>query len=218
MIVRGPDVIAHGWRLPAPPRGPTRPGRWTLVPEALEGRGISPASETAAFALSLDIAEPWGGGVVAGRVERRRRSQTCRPVAVELTCTAEWLDVPRLLRPVPIWLEHELWHERFELGPLAEANWLPFRFELASRLPRAFEGRFVAIRWRLEARRYRSVGLARASLPLLVEEPRTEPVVRVETSPLGTWCLAASRSPAERELAAGPCSVHYEQPSVRTQP
>ena len=42
----------------------------TTVPAELLGRGIAPAQETAAFALSLDVAEPWGGGMIAGRVER----------------------------------------------------------------------------------------------------------------------------------------------------
>jgi hypothetical protein len=34
----------------------------------LLGRGIAPAQETAAVTLSLDVAEPWGGGMIQGRL------------------------------------------------------------------------------------------------------------------------------------------------------
>ena len=83
---------------------------------------------------------------------------------------------------------------------------------------RLFEGRVVAVRWRLEARRSRRLGRTRTSIPLLIVEERTEPVVRVETSPLGTWRVSSLRGPAEEALETGPCSVRYEQPVTPATP
>ena len=54
---------------------------------------------------------------------------------MELRCTADWLDLPGPFRALPVWLERELWLERFELGPLGAANWLPFEFGIAASLP-----------------------------------------------------------------------------------
>jgi hypothetical protein len=148
----------------------------TTVPAELLGRGIAPAQETPAFALSLDVAEPWGGGVISGRVERRGGRPDPGPITIELRCTADWLDRPGPLRSVPVWLERELWLERFELGPLDDANWLPFEFVVAASLPRACEDRRAAVRWRLEARRPRAIGHVRASLPLLLADSRGRPL------------------------------------------
>jgi hypothetical protein len=148
----------------------------TTVPAELLGRGIAPAQETPAFALLLDVAEPWGGGVISGRVERRGGRPDSQPITVELRCTADWLDRPGPLRSVPVWLERELWLERFELGPLDSVNWLPFEFAVAVSLPRACEGGRAAVRWRLEARRARAIGYARASLPLLLTDNRGLPL------------------------------------------
>ncbi len=200
----------------------------TDVPEELTLRGIFPPKAARGFALSLDTAEPWGGGRIEGRVERRREGRDRRPVSAAVRCAATWLDVaPQLVgkkklwrleslwdlrsRAVPIWLDEEVYVERLELGPLEDANWLQFGFALPEELPRAFEGTFASFRWRVEARRRRAVGWEEASVPLLVDEERTLPVVRVETSPLGTWRLLEWKAEAERDGAAGPCSVSYEK-------
>jgi hypothetical protein len=200
----------------------------TDVPKELAMRGIFPPERASGFAISLDRAEPWGGGRIEGRVERRSDRRNRRPVDVTVRCWASWLDVaPQLvgkkrllrmdtywdlrMRAVPIWLEEEVFMERFELGPLDEANWRHFAFHLPGELPRAFEGTFVSFRWRVEARRARAVGHERASLPVLVREQRTLPVVRIETTPIGTWRLLEWRSDAERDASAGPCSVAFEE-------
>src|SRR3972149_3895946 len=44
----------------------------TDVPPELAGRGIAPTSNAHGFAISLDTAEPCGGGRIEGRVEARR--------------------------------------------------------------------------------------------------------------------------------------------------
>jgi hypothetical protein len=143
-------------------------------------------------------------------------------------CAAAWLDVPpqlvgkkRLLswssywdirsRAVPVWLDEEVFLDRVEVGPLDEENWRQFSFLLPDGLPRALEGTFVAFRWRVEARRRRVVGNDLASIPLLVLEPRTIPVIRVETTPIGTWRLLEWRSEFETDGEGGPCSVSYEE-------
>src|SRR5262249_29962194 len=150
--------------------------------------------------IALDVAEPWGGGRVEGRVERRGGGPSgSRAVVVDVRCDACWLDVaPQLVgrkrllgwstygdvrnRAVPIWLDEEVFRARHDAGPLDDVNWRRFSFELPEGLPRALEGTFVAFRWRVEARRPRRVGAELASLPLLLVAPRRVPVVRVETS------------------------------------
>jgi len=200
----------------------------TDVPDELRFRGIEPREEARGFAITLDEAEPWGGGRIEGRVERRGGRRDERPVTVDVRCHACWLDVaPQLVgrkrllswstygdvrnRAVPIWLDDEIFRADVEAGPLEEANWHHFAFDLPGELPRALEGTFVAFRWRVEARRKRRLGAAVASVPLLLGEPQTIPVVRIETSPIGTWRLLEWRSEADVGGTGGPCAVAYEE-------
>lgn len=199
----------------------------TAVPEALTFRGIEPPLPARGFAITLDEATPEGGGRIAGRVERRNRRRDHRPVSVEIRCEAAWVDIaPHLVgrepltswtaiaeirnRHVPIWLEEELFSASLEVGPLQEDNWRHFSFDLPEGLPRALEGTFVAFRWRIDARRDRRLGTEHASLPLLFVENQNLPVVRVETSPIGTWRLLEWRSEDEVGGSGGPCSISFE--------
>jgi hypothetical protein len=199
----------------------------TAVPDALVFRGIEPPLAARGFAITLDEAQPQGGGRIAGRVERLNRRQDPRPVSAGVRCDACWVDIaPQMVgrermvswntfaeirnRHVPIWLDEELFRAEIELGPLAEDNWRQFSFDLPQRLPRALEGTFVAFRWRVEARRDRRLGTEHASLPLLLIETQNLPVVRVETSPIGTWRLLDWRSENEVGASGGPCSVAFE--------
>jgi hypothetical protein len=200
----------------------------TEVPAEMFGRGIPPASAARDFSIALDTAEPRGGGRIEGRVESRGGRRDGRPVFLGVSCAAAWLDLPPQLvgqkrffrldtywdlrtRAVPVWLEDEVWLERWELGDLESANWLHFGIDLPPELPRAFEGTFVAFRWRIEAQRRRRVGHDTASLPLLLGERRTVPAVRVETSPIGSWRLLEWKAEGERDGASGPCEVRYEE-------
>jgi hypothetical protein len=199
----------------------------TDVPEELRFRGIVPPERAHGFLITLDTAEPWGGGQIEGRVERRGDRHDRRPILVRVRCLAAWLDVaPQLLgrkrllswttygdirnRAVPIWLDKEVFADGAELEPLD--------FELPAELPRALEGTFVAFRWTVEARRPRLVGGDVATLPLLIEEPQTLPVVRVETSPIGTWRLLEWRSESDVGGFAEPCSVIYDARQERDMP
>ncbi len=199
----------------------------TDVPGDLRFRGIEPPQAARGFGISLDEADPEGGGRIVGRVERHNQRRDGRPLYVEVRCDACWLDVaPELVgrkgilswsaygeirnKLVPIWLDEEIFSTRIEVGSLEEANWSHFAFDLPDGLPRAVEGTFVAFRWRIEARRSRLVGTEVASLPLLFLEPQTRPVVRVETSPIGTWRLLEWRSDHDVGGSGGPCSVSYE--------
>lgn len=200
----------------------------TDVPEHLQFRGIERAYEARGFRISLDEADPNGGGRITGRVERRNRRRDGRPVFIEVACDACWMDVaPELVgrkglfswsaygeirnKFVPIWLDENVFRTRTDVGPLDEDNWRPFSVDLPDGLPRALEGTFVAFRWRVEARRARRVGEEHAAIPLLLVEAQELPVVRVETTPIGTWRLLEWRS--ERDLGAvgGPCTVVYEE-------
>jgi hypothetical protein len=68
----------------------------------------------------------------------------------------------------------------------------------------------VAFRWRIEARRQRRIGAETASCPMLLVEQQNLPIVRIETSPIGTWRLLEWRSEHDVGGSAGPCSVAYE--------
>jgi hypothetical protein len=207
----------------------------TEIPEELRFRGISPPEPAHGFRITLDTAEPWGGGHIEGRVERRGERHDRRSISVRVRCLAAWLDVaPQLLgrkrllswstygdirnRAVPIWLDQEVFAHNAELEPLEQANWQHFAFELPGELPRALEGTFVAFRWIVEARRSRFVGGDVAALPLLIEEPQTLPVVRVETSPIGTWRLLEWMSESDVGGSVGPCSVAYDARQERDMP
>ncbi len=200
----------------------------TDIPDELRFRGIEPLQEARGFAITLDEAEPWGGGRIAGRVERRRERRDRRAVLVDLCCHASWIDVaPQLVgrkrllswstygdirnRAVPIWLDDEIFRARVDVGPLDDANWRHFTFDVPDGLPRALEGTFVAFRWRVEARRARRLGSDLASLPLLLVATQNRPVVRVETSPIGTWRLLEWRSTEDVDASGGPCSIAFEE-------
>jgi hypothetical protein len=199
----------------------------TEVPDSLRFHGIEPPRDNRRFAITLDQAELQAGGRIAGRVERRDDRRDPRPVTVEVHCDACWVDIaPQFVgrkrvwswsapgdmrnRFVPVWLEEHTFRDSVEVGPLDDANWRPFAFAIPKDVPRALEGTFVAFRWRVQARRSRRIGHEVASLPLLVFEPQDEPVVRVETSPIGTWRLLEWRSSNDVGGSAGPCSVTYE--------
>lgn len=199
----------------------------TDVPDELAWRGIERPRPSRFFAITLDRAEPWAGGRIAGRVESRSDLRDERPVTVSATCRACWLDIaPELvgkrsifrptaywslrMRGIPIWLDEPVWFEQLEVGDLASANWRQFAFEMPLGTPRAFEGTFVAFRYAIEARRGRRLRSQIAAVPILVVEQRPIPVVRVETSPLGEWRLLEHRADAESDGTGGPCSVRYE--------
>jgi hypothetical protein len=200
----------------------------TNVPEDLAGRGIELPKQAHGFTISLDAAEPWGGGRIEGRVETRESRHDPHPISIAVRCLASWLDLPPQLvgqrsllridryyemrmRAIPIWIDEEVWLERWEIGDLGEANWLGFDMELPPELPRAVEGTFASFRWRVVASRPRRIGHDTASLPLILLESRTLPVVRIEKTPIGEWRLLEWRSPDERDGTAGPCSVAYEE-------
>jgi hypothetical protein len=200
---------------------------FTDVPDELHFRGIEPRQDARGFAIVLTLAEPRGGGRIEGQVERRRGSENDHPLTVGVRCAAAWIDVaPELVgrkrfsllaygdmrtRAVPVWLEEELYDEHVDLGPLDEANWRRFEFQLPDDLPRALEGTFASFRWRVEARRGRRLGSAVASLPLLFVEPQTIPTVRVETTPIGTWRLLEWRSEDDAGGSFGPCTIAFEE-------
>ncbi len=207
----------------------------TAVPDSLRFRGIAPPQEARGFRITLDEAEPQGGGRITGRVERHRGRRDRRPLLVEVRCDASWMDVaPQLVgrkrllswstygeirnKAVPIWLEDEVFSNRVPLGPLEEVNWRHFCFDLPAGLPRPLEGTFVAFRWRIAARRARRVGSELTSLPLLLVEPQNLPVVRVETSPIGRWRLLEWRAEGDGGGSGGPCSVTFEPRRPRDLP
>ena len=105
----------------------------TEIPEELRFRGIAPPEPAHGFRITLDTAEPWGGGHIEGRVERRGERHDRRSISVRVRCLAAWLDVaPQLLgrkrllswttygdirnRAVPIWLDEEVFADGRRAG------------------------------------------------------------------------------------------------------
>ncbi len=199
------------------------------VPEEFGGRGIPAPTEARGFRLSLDVAEPWAGGTIEGRVESvPGRAGDRRPLTVSVSCIAAWVDIaPQLVgqaglglatgyelraRARPIWLDHLLYRDHVEVAPLdGSVNWRRFSFALPDSVPRAFEGTLCAFRYTVEAVRPRALGRSSCVLPLLLVEQRREPVVRVETTPVGTWRLLEWRADGETDAEAGPVKVRFEQ-------
>lgn len=197
------------------------------VPEEFAGRGILPPTVARGFRISLDVAEPWGGGAIEGRVEALPdRPPKPAPLTVTIRCTASWIDIaPQLVgqagpslatayelraRSRPIWLDELVYEDHAEVGALdGSANWRRFAFSLPSSVPRAFEGTLCAFRYVIEASRPRALGRAVAGVPLVVVEQRNEPVVRIETTPIGTWRLLEWRADAEEPAHAGPVSISF---------
>jgi hypothetical protein len=206
------------------------------VPEEFGGRGIPPPTEARGYRLSLDVAEPWGGGLVEGRVERiADRPTHDRPIEVVVRAMAAWVDIaPQLVgqarlglasayelraRSRPIWLDEIIFEEKAEVEPLdGSVNWRRFAFTLPEFVPRAFEGTMCAFRYVVEATRPRAVGKSLAAVPLVIIEQRREPVVRVETTPIGSWRLLEWRSEAEQEMTAGPIQVRFEPRALADMP
>ena len=77
-------------------------------------------------------------------------------------------------------------------------------------MPRAFEGTLCAFRYTARGVRGRALGRAFSALPLLLVEQRREPVVRVETTPIGTWRLLEWRADGEKD-GGRPVKVRFEQ-------
>lgn len=196
------------------------------IPGELMGRGIAPPGLPRDFRISLDAAEPWGGGTISGRVERMSDARSPRPLAVTVACQAAWIDIaPQLVGQGPkfsvgmfyelrqrrrgIWLDETLHEQRVEVEPLAEANWQRFAFTLPSDLPRAFEGTFCAFRYTVSATRRRTVGSTLAIVPVIIDEQRDEPIIRIETTPIGTWRLIEWRAADEVAAAHGSVAVEY---------
>ena len=206
------------------------------VPEEFGGRGIAPPTEARGYRLSLDRAEPWAGGRVEGRVEViRDRPPSANPIQVTLRCTAAWVDIaPQLVgrarlglasayelraRARPIWLDEVIFEDRRTVEPLdGSANWRRFEFILPDFVPRAFEGTMCACRYAVEASRTRAIGRSLAAVPLVVVERREEPVIRVETTPIGTWRLLEWRAAGEQEMHAGPVEVRFEPRALADMP
>jgi hypothetical protein len=206
------------------------------VPEEYGGRGIPPPTEARGFRLSLDVAEPWAGGLIEGRVERvQGRPAHDKPFEVRVRCVAAWIDIaPQLVgraglglasayelraRARPIWLDEMIFEEKTEVEPLdGSVNWRRFAFELPAFVPRALEGTMCAFRYVVEATRPRPVGRSLAALPLVIVEQRREPVIRVETTPIGTWRLLEWRADGEQDADAGPIRVHFEPRALADMP
>ncbi len=203
------------------------------VPPGHVGRGIAPPLEARGFRLHVDVAEPWGGGSVAGHVERSGPPDD-RPVLVRVACAAVWIDVaPQIVgqagisvamaydlraRGRAIWLDEIVTVGEIEVGALAAANWRRFEISIPDDAPRAFEGTLCAVRYSVEALRSRRIGRSVAAVPLLVVERRTEPVVRIERTPIGTWRLLEWRAPDEPGFAFGPIEVSFERRAAGDEP
>jgi len=188
----------------------------TDIPDPYRGRGIVPLQAARNFAIELVHAEPWGGGLIEGRIVKRPHRDDARDITISLRCAAAWLDAsPASViqrRRLPVWFDVEVGETSVTVSGLCDANWRRFALEVPAATPRAVEATFTAIRYELIARRHRRIGRsATASCPILVIDDRTEPILRTETTPLGDWRLLEWRAPEERPFAAGPIRIDFEE-------
>jgi hypothetical protein len=205
------------------------------IPDVLRGRGIHPPYAPRAFAVDVTHAEPRAGGVVEGRVVSKAGRRDPRPITVRLVCTAAWLDVaPQSVgqrnlrslstaydlraRRVPVWFDEPVGETVVVVGALDTVNWLAFRFVVPDGWPAATEATFAAFRYELMASRRRWIGHTVASAPIVMTGERSEPVVRIEKTPLGSWRLFEWRAPDEQDAASGNVAIRYEPRRLGDQP
>jgi hypothetical protein len=108
------------------------------------------------FHLELAEAVLEGGGRIGGRIHV---DAGAGPLPFTLTgrCEESWCTNFRFRprRSPPLWQTQTLWEETISVRCDRDRHWLPFRFELPSQLPPGIEGRAIAWRYSVEARRSR---------------------------------------------------------------
>lgn len=123
------------------------------------------------FHLELAEALLGGGGRIAGRIHRHG-SWRSTALAVRVRCDECWRPSAAATRAMPSWHDQTLWaaEEMIQLDP--EQAWAPFSFDLPLGLPPGVEGRSIAWRYELWARRRRRHGPdeTAALTPLLFDE------------------------------------------------
>jgi hypothetical protein len=125
---------------------------------------VIPSHTARHFHLELVEALLEGGGRISGRVHGDH--QPVAGITVTARCEELWCTNFRFRprRSPPLWRGQPLWEQtaRVEAGP--DRRWCPFRFELPDRLPPAVEGRAVAWRYTVEARRPARRGFAESAI------------------------------------------------------
>jgi hypothetical protein len=108
------------------------------------------------FHLELAEAVLEGGGRIAGRIHVDADGGSV-PFTLTGRCEESWCTNFRFRprRSPPLWQTQPLWEETISVPCDPDRHWLPFRFELPSQLPPGVEGRAIAWRYSVEARRSR---------------------------------------------------------------
>lgn len=108
------------------------------------------------FHLELADAALEGGGHLDGRIHVDADTSPA-PFTLTARCEESWCTNFRFRprRSPPLWQTQPLWEETISVHSEADRRWNPFRFELPSQLPPAVEGRAIAWRYSIEARRPR---------------------------------------------------------------
>jgi hypothetical protein len=106
------------------------------------------------FHLELADADLQGGGHVTGRVHFDVEGEG-GDVSVTARCEEAWCTNFRLRsrRFPPLWTTQQLWQEALMIEPEGDRHWHPFRFDFPPGLPLAVEGRAIAWRYTIQARR-----------------------------------------------------------------
>jgi hypothetical protein len=108
------------------------------------------------FHLELAEAVLQGGGHVVGRIHVDADTSP-GPFALTARCEESWCTNFRFRhrRSPPLWETQSLWQETISVQSEPDRRWCPFRFELPPQLPPGVEGRAIAWRYTIEARRPR---------------------------------------------------------------
>lgn len=113
-----------------------------------------PSQPARHFHLELADAELEGGGFVHGRVHTDPRLEGSS-LEVALRCEEAWCTNLRFRNPrhALMWRTRMLWEQTGTIELDAGRRWYPFEFEIPEGLPPAVEGRAIAWRYQVEARR-----------------------------------------------------------------
>lgn len=108
------------------------------------------------FHLELAEAALEGGGHIAGRIHVDAGTSQ-GPFTLTARCEESWCTNFRFRprRSPPLWQTQPLWEETISVQPEPDRRWSPFRFEFPPQLPPGVEGRAIAWRYSIEARRPR---------------------------------------------------------------
>jgi hypothetical protein len=149
----------------------TAAGRTHLRSDAALADRVLANADARRFHLELAAADLQGGGRISGRVHRHERWAPGAPT-VEVSLVEAWRAGVPSMSGIANWDSTVLWSARTTVDVDPDRTWMPFEFQIPPGLPPAVEGRAIAWRYELTARRsglFTNIGGHAMLTPLLFE-------------------------------------------------